>query len=159
MDFIMYKEKENMMKKRILAYFMTMALCAGMLAGCGGKNGEHAAEKTQDISEGSGTTESAGTEGKINFDEEPYEVVIENLTLGQEMPDLVMVEEEINKITLPEINCTVKLMNVHIGDHTTKLSLMAAGGEKVDIVTTGRTYALPNMVVDGLLLPLDGLMA
>ena len=148
-----------MMKKRILAYFMTMALCAGMLAGCGGKNGEHAAEKTQDISEGSGTTESAGTEGKINFDEEPYEVVIENLTLGQEMPDLVMVEEEIYKITLPEINCTVKLMNVHIGDHTTKLSLMAAGGEKVDIVTTGRTYALPNMVVDGLLLPLDGLLA
>lgn len=95
----------------------------------------------------------------MDVDEAPYEVVIENMTLGQEMPDLAAVEEAVNAITLPAINCTVSIMNIHIADHATKISLMIAGGEKMDLITTGRTVDLSNMVSDGILRPLDDLLA
>lgn len=148
--------------KRFIACLLTVAMGASLLAGCGENDsgtqssgtGESEAAGSTEASTGTGSEEA----GAINFDEEPYEIVIENLTLGTDMPDLEMVEEAVNEITLPEINCTVKLLNIHIADHVTRLSLMAAGGEKVDIVTTGRTYSYPSMVSDGLLLPLDDLL-
>ena len=45
-----------------------------------------------------------------NSAEEPYEVVIENVTLGQDMPDLEAVEAAVSNITLEKINCTVKFI-------------------------------------------------
>lgn len=142
-----------MKKRRYVAGMLAVSMGMSLLSGCGGKNAVGTADNTN-----SDSTADSKTEGTIDFNEEPYEVVIENLTLGEDMPDLQKVEDAINEITLKEINCTVKLLNIHIGDHPTKLALMAAGGDKVDIVTTGRTYALPNMVSDGMLLPLNDLL-
>lgn len=147
--------------KRLLAGVLTGAMCLSLMAGCGGS------DKDSKPSDGQGSGQNqdgqqeggeAAGDGEINFDEEPYEIVMESLTLGEDMADLAMVEEAINEITVPAINCKLKLLNVHIGDHVTKLSLMATGGEKVDIVTAGRTYAYSNMVADGLLLPLNDLL-
>lgn len=161
--------------KKLIACVLAVSMCAALLTGCGGSGsnggsgsgsgGQTAAPKVPEQpaagSEAADGQSGADKEasGVINFDEDPYEVVIENLTLGADMPDLKLVEEAINEISLPAVNCTVKLMNVHIADHVTKLSLMAAGGEKVDIVTTGRTYSYPTMVADRLLIPLDDLLA
>ena len=142
-----------MKKRRYVAGMLAVSMGMSLLSGCGGKNAVGTADNTN-----SDSTADSKTEGAIDFNEEPYEVVIENLTLGEDMPDLQKVEDAINEITLKEINCTIKLLNIHIGDHATKLALMAAGGDKVDIVTTGRTYALPNMVADGMLLPLNDLL-
>ncbi len=144
--------------KRFTACLLTAAMGMTLLAGCGG--GGNTASSQENTADTTGQTSASGSEtsGVIDFDEEPYEVVIENLTLGTDMPDLELVEEAVNEIALAEINCTVKLLNIHIADHVTRLSLMAAGGEKVDIVTTGRTYSYPSMVSDGLLLALDDLL-
>lgn len=149
--------------KKCVAILTTAAMCMTLLAGCGnsGSNPSTPSDDQTPQTQGGASEgpEGSDSSGLINFDEEPYEVVIENLTLGADMADLEMVENAINEITLPAINCTVKILNLHITDHVTRLSLMAAGNEKIDIVTTGRTYSFPSMVSDGLLLPLDDLLA
>lgn len=154
--------------KKILSLVLILAMSLTLLTGCGGNGSGSAQTKASDKATTKAETQASASEGQsedgstaagaIDFDEDPYEVVIENLTLGTDMPDLAKVEDAINEISVPAVNCTVKLMNVHIADHVTKLSLMAAGGEKVDIVTTGRTYSYPSMVADRLLIPLDDLL-
>ncbi|MCI8895274.1 MAG: ABC transporter substrate-binding protein [Lachnospiraceae bacterium] len=143
-----------MKREKVLSGLLTAAMCLSLLAGCGGGNQDSKPSDNQ----GGNSQQEEGNSGEINFDEEPYEIVLENLTLGEDIPDLEKIEEAVNEISVPAINCKLKILNIHIGDHVTKMSLMATGGEKVDIVTAGRTYAYPNMVADGLLLPLNDLL-
>ena len=89
----------------------------------------------------------------------PCEIVIEHLTLGDTpMPDLQAVEDAVSAITLPAINCTVKIENIPIADHATRISLMSAQNDQLDIINTGRTISLSELVADGALLPLDDLL-
>ena len=90
--------------------------------------------------------------------EEPYEVVIETVTFGAEYADIPAIEEAINAITVPAINVTVKILNVGIPQHAQKISMMIAGGEKVDLVMAGLTLPMANMAADGMLMPLDELV-
>ena len=94
----------------------------------------------------------------IDFNEDPYELVLECISLGFENPDTEMVEEAVNEITVPAVNVKVKIQFVTPQDQATKLALMAAGGDKLDIVTCG-LYPVTNMVGDQLLYPLNDLLA
>ena len=91
--------------------------------------------------------------------EDPYEVIIETVTFGAEYEDIPAIEEAINAITIPAINVTVKILNVGIPQHAQKISMMIAGGEKADLVMAGLTLPMVNMATDGMLLPLDELVA
>ena len=95
----------------------------------------------------------------FSYAEEPYEVVIETVTFGAEYADIPAIEEAINAITVPAINVSVKILNVGIPEHAQKISMMIAGGEKIDLVMAGLTMPMVNMAVDGMLLPLDELLA
>lgn len=90
--------------------------------------------------------------------EKPYEIIIESLTRGRAMPDLDKVEAAINEITVPAINCTVKIENVSIADHARVMDLTVAQNKRIDIVNTGRTTPLTEMVDHNLLIPLDDLV-
>lgn len=129
-----------MKKKRILALLMSAALSASLLAGCG--SGEEA------LSGSEGGSSDGGT----------YEVVLENVTLGAEYKDTEAIEEAINEITEPAIGCTVSILNVGIADHANRMSMMVAGGEKIDLCMTGLTTNLVSMVNDGMLCELDEYM-
>ncbi len=89
----------------------------------------------------------------------PYEVVIETVTFGAEYKDIPAIEEAINAITVPATNVTVKILNVGIPQHAQKISMMIAGNEKVDLVMAGLTLPMVSMAADGMLLPLDELVA
>ncbi len=141
--------------KKFLALLLALVLVVGMTA-CGksaDKNGETGAQATK------APSTDGQTESLINFDEEPYEVAIENVTLGQEYADTAAVEAAINAITVPAINCKVKIVNYHIADHATKVSLAVAGGDKLDLINTGLTTALSTLVSDGVVIALDELLA
>ena len=99
-----------------------------------------------------------GQKDYIDYDEDPYEVVIEVLTLGSNMESLPAMEEAINEITVPAINCTVKFQAIHIADHATKTALWAAGGEKVDIYYVGTTVPFTQFVSDGMIIPITELL-
>lgn len=62
------------------------------------------------------------------------------------MPDLQKVADAVSAITLPEINYTVKIENIPISDHATRISLMSAQNDQLDIINTGRTVSLSEMV-------------
>ena len=120
-----------MKKRKAAALFMAAAMVTGSLAGCGGNSGE---------------SQAAGSSGPDFADSgEPYNVIIENVTLGAEYKDTQAIEEAINAITQPEINCTVTIMNIGIADHANRMSMMIAGGEKLDLCMTGLTTNLVSM--------------
>lgn len=128
------------MKRKILAVLLGTAMICMSISGCGDKT-----KDTGSISQGSGN-------------EEPYEVVIENVTLGEEYKDIPAIEEAINEITLPEINCTVSILPIGIADHANKMSMMISGGEKLDLCMAGLTTNLSGMASDGMIYELDEYM-
>ena len=131
------------MKRRLSARLLGIAVACTALAGCGGS--KDGLEKTGD----------AGTDGGSPDGEESYEVVLETVTLGEEYPDIPAIEEAINAITLPDINCTVSILPIGIADHANKMSMMISGGEKLDLCMSGLTTNLTSMASDGMLYSLD----
>ncbi|MBQ8933467.1 MAG: ABC transporter substrate-binding protein [Lachnospiraceae bacterium] len=154
------------MKKKLISMVLVGAMSTMMLAGCGGKTeapaasapaagAETAAEEAAPAEEGAPAAEAS----VINFDEDPYEIAITLIGLNESNNDLDKVEEELNKITLEKINATVDIQPLFIGDMGTTTTMGIAGGEKMDIVTVGLVYSMSNAVSDGVLLPLDDLLA
>ncbi len=90
--------------------------------------------------------------------EETCEIVIENLTRGEEMPDLHAVEKAASRITQEKIGCTIRIENVPIADHARRMELNGISENRIDIINTGRTTPFQEMVAKGMLLPLDDLL-
>ena len=155
--------------KRILAFTASVSLVVGMLSGCQG-SGNSVKDTGKDTAVIQGTQSQSGTEpgvaddkekqsGNIDFTEAPVNLVVEVVDLGMEMKDVQEVTDAVNEILLEKINCTIQFQQIHIADHATKVALAVAGGEKLDVIMTGRTTSLPGMVSDGTLIPLDELIA
>lgn len=148
------------MKKKVLSMFLTMTMVAGLIAGCGGSDEKTAGDKAATVGTETASGAEEGTkEAVIDFDEDPYQVDIQFTGLFEENNDIEKVEEALNAITLEKINCTVHIVPTFIGDLPNNTSLAVAGGEKIDIVNVGLTQQMGAMVPDGLLLPLDDLLA
>ena len=152
------------MKKKLISMVLVGAMSTMMLAGCGGKTeapaasapaAEASTEEAAPAEEGAPAAEAS----VIDFNEDPYEIAITLIGLNESNNDLEKVEEELNKITLEKINATVDIQPLFIGDMGTTTTMGIAGGEKMDIVTVGLVYSMSNAVSDGVLLPLDDLLA
>ena len=130
--------------KKYLSLLMTLILGITLLAGCSsGKADETASgNQTADVTEAA--TPTTGSE-------EPYEIAVELVNIYQDYADLADVEAAINEITLPAINCTVKLVPVPIAEQGTKLSLSVAANEKLDLVNVGLLSTPSTLVGEGLL--------
>lgn len=113
------------MKKKALT---SLALSAAMLA-----------------SLGTAATTAAADEG------DNYELVIELMTFGPAPADIADVEAAISEITSEKIGATVKFLPVTVADHATKVNLLAAGGEKVDLIMTGITGDPATLYGNGVL--------
>lgn len=154
------RKGEKNMKKKVLSMFLTMTMVAGLIAGCGGSDEKTAGDKAATVGTETASGAEEGTkEAVIDFDEDPYQVDIQLTGLFAENNDIEKVEEALNAITLEKINCTVHIVPTFIGDLSNNTSLAVAGGEKIDIVNVGLTQPMDAMVPDGLLLPLDDLLA
>lgn len=144
------------MKKKLVACFVAMGMLAASLAGCGnsvsGDVSADAGAQTAEESSAESTTQGEQEEG------EPYEVVIELMTMGGELADIPLVEEALNSITVPAVNCKVSILHVGVAEHANKMSMMIAGGEKLDLCMAGITTRVTGMANDGMLLELDELI-
>lgn len=130
---------------------LMLAMLATLLAGCGGETKDTNSNTGADA-QGEADTQQSGE------DEEPYEIVIELMVPATAQPDTAMVEEAINAITVPAINCTVKFREITIADHATQLSLLGTDGDKMDIVFVGYTTSMNDLVSNGLLVGLGDLL-
>ncbi len=142
------KTKGVFILKKILSIGLSLMMTASLLAGCGGNDNNAGNSETGNSS----NTNSATNDTTSNDD--VYEMVMEIITYGFDDPDLQMVEDAVNGITVPEIGVKVKFMTVPIGEMSTKLGLLVSGNEKIDLVCTGLLTTPANLASDGLIQPI-----
>lgn len=141
--------------KKLISMLLIVAMAATLMIGCGGDDSQSVDNESAGNSEENSSNEG---DNQAASDEEPYEIVVELIGSGVAQPDTALVEEEINKITLPAINCTVKFREITIADHATQLSLLGTDGDKLDIVFVGYTTSMNDLVANGLLVGLGDLL-
>lgn len=136
--------------KKIVSLVMVVAMACGILSACGGNSESTTTTTTvQESSTGEAgeSTEptSQGENSAINFDEEPYTLVVCYPVLSEAQPDLPLIEEAINEITLKEINAKVKFEAVSLFSMANIYALKASGQEKVDLMMLmpGSSYLAP----------------
>jgi putative aldouronate transport system substrate-binding protein len=89
--------------------------------------------------------------------EKPYEAVMA-YSIFESMPrDIQLVEDEINKITVPKINVKVKLMPIAATSYRQQINLMLSGSEKVDLLAV-YSDSFGSYVSKGQLLPINNLL-
>ncbi len=87
-------------------------------------------------------------------EEETYKMVMQVINYGFDDPDLGMVQDAVNEITIPEIGVEVEFLTTPIMEQATKLGLLVSGGQQIDLVVSGLLTTPSNMVSDGLLQPI-----
>lgn len=142
------------MKKTAL--FLTAAMVLGSLMGCGAKDtpaGDTSGSGSPD------TGNSAVTDSSGKGSAEPYDIAIEMLYFGMEDQDMQEVLDAINAITVPAINATVSFVPTSFSEMATKPGLWHSSGDKVDVLMTGMMTDPQQLAEQGLLYPLDDLLA
>lgn len=120
------------MKKRVLALVAAAAMMLTLFAQC--------------------VTVSADSD-------EVVDLVVEFLYFGMEDPDLQEVVDAINEITVPKIGARISIITANWAEMATKPALWQASGEQVDIVISGGMCTPQQLAAQGLLMPLDDLLA
>lgn len=147
------RERMEIMKRRTISLLLVAGMLGTMLAGCGGGGKDGAAGNTGGSAATAGT--ESGAAGSAAEDGEPYTVGIQIVNVTTDQTDIEMVEEAVNEITVPAINCKVDIQNIFIGDLPTTTSMNVVSGDKMDIVCVGRTQKIHDIADDGILMPLD----
>lgn len=119
------------MKKRLLAGLLTGAMSVSLLAGA------VTAQAAEDV----------------------YDMNMEIITFGFDDPDLHEVEDAVNEISVPEIGVKVHFVTVPISEMMTKLSLLAASNEKIDLVQSGLLTTPSNLASQGLIMPMTDVLS
>lgn len=139
------------MKRKITSILLCGAMMISLLAGCGGSD----SQQNSDGANNNDTQQSAQAgENTGEADGEAYHMVLEVITYGYDDPDLQLVQDAVNEITVPEIGVEVEFLTVPIADMATKLGLLVSGGEQIDLVCAGLLTTPANLVADGLLQPI-----
>ncbi len=147
--------------KKIISMLLVLTMVLAMV-GCGSK--DKSTNNTTDNSSKNNVTvapeassDSEGTDGAKS--DEIYNMVMEIINYGYDDKDIKMVEDAVNAITEPAIGVHVTFLTVPIANMSTKLELMVAGGEQMDLVQTGLLTTPNNLAASGLLTPLTDLLA
>lgn len=134
------------MKNRFIAGALCAAMAAGVLTGCGNSEAIDTASKQES-----------------DFSEDPVVVNWYMWAVGVSAPSreaLNRVETKINEITEKEINVTVHLEILEMGNYLTQLPMQITAGDKIDLITTfpAGGGSFNTMAASGQLLPLNDLI-
>lgn len=139
--------------KKMVSLLLTLGMTAGLLAGCGG--GADSGKDNNNSGNGAGGTQSSAADGSTGAaDGETYHMVMELITYGFDDPDLPMIQDAVNAITVPKIGVEVEFMTVPIGEMATKLGLLVSGNQQIDLVVTGLLTTPANLASEGLIQPI-----
>ena len=146
-----------MKKKKALATMLAAVMALGMTA-CGSTNTTSSSTSSTDTtSTNSKDNTSSSSAAQTTADEgDPYEVVLEWPAIGNTPTEenLQKIEAAINEVTVPEINCTVKLYPVELNELSNANTLAISTGEKVDLIVSVNT-GVGTLVDQGLIVPMD----
>ena len=146
-----------MKKKKALATMLAAVMALGMTA-CGSTNTTSSSTSSTDTtSTNSKDNTSSSSAAQTTADEgDPYEVVLEWPAIGNTPTEenLQKIEAAINEVTVPEINCTVKLYPFELNDLSNANTLAISTGEKIDLIVSVNT-GVGTLVDQGLIVPMD----
>ncbi len=132
--------------KKVLSLLLVLVMAMSLLVGCGGD------ADTSGDTQADNNGEQTSNDGGEQADGEVYEMVYQMINFGFDSPDLQMVEDALNEITVPKIGVKVKIITTPIAEMATKLGLMVSGNEKIDLAQTGLLTTPSNLVAEGLLM-------
>lgn len=113
--------------KKCMTVLMVVLICA-WLSGCGNQ-----AAKSDTVGSGSAGTSDASSEG-------PAEVIFRFANYGPTITDLQTVEDAMNEILIPKINCKIKLETVDGSNYNNQMNLDLASSTRIDVALTGGSY-------------------
>jgi len=121
---------------------MVVALLLSACSSGADKKSSGPASETQTEKTGEETTQSGQNQ------EPPTELRVAFLVTGSQPADESLIEEELNKILIPEINVKVDLLPINFGAAMQQYNLMLSSGEKLDLMLTF-PYTYTNLVGQG----------
>jgi putative aldouronate transport system substrate-binding protein len=150
--------------KRFLSLAMAVMMILSLTA-CGGNKSTTSQESKSDVTLGAtGAAESdtsqqegtASTNSTIDFEEDPYTLTVCYPVLSETQPDLPLIQEAINEITLREINVKVQFEAVGLFSMANVYALKASSQEKMDLMMLmpGYNY-MANFVTSNMIRPID----
>lgn len=98
------------------------------------------------------------TVSKDEKKQEIYEISVENVILGDKNADITRIESLANEITIPAIGCRIKIIDCDISEHEDLVRKIQAGIEHVDLIETGLTTSLSDLVSSGTVIQLEELL-
>lgn len=124
--------------------------------------GNNKASNDDTTNEGNGNENNVEkTEGVDEKDDDGLEHadLVWYFPLPQVPKDIKMIEEAVNEITEEKINATIKMKAISFGDYPEKMNLVAASGEKADIMWTSNwSFDYVQNQSQGVFVPLDELL-
>ena len=90
----------------------------------------------------------------VKAEEDVYDMNMEIITYGFDDVDLQEVEDAVNEISVPEVGVRVHFVTVPISEMMTKLPLLAASNEKIDLVQSGLLTTPSILASQGLIQPM-----
>ncbi|KAA1183410.1 extracellular solute-binding protein [Paenibacillus sp. B2(2019)] len=147
-------------KKKLLTIGTSLFLTASLFAGCSGnaKTGE--------------TTSNTSTEAPTVKEEAVKEETVKEATgidtskkvelqfymLGDAPKDLKLIQDEVNKMALEDLNATVKFNFTTWTDWDQKYKLLLSSGQPIDLIFTAEWTNYQSYAMKGAFLPLDDLI-
>lgn len=150
-----------MKKRKIISLLLTLVMVIS-LAGCSSSEKPTATKPTEATASptDSAATEAPASEGTaIDFSEKPYTLKICYAVMSEAQPDLALIQEKLNEITLKELNCKVELEAVSLFNMANIYALKASSQEKMDLILLmpGSNY-LTNFANSKLIQPMDDML-
>lgn len=146
--------------KKILTLLLASVLALSAFAACaGGTGSSSSSQASQSESEAQASQRESEASKEQEAEREPYEIVLQLVNYGMDIPDLGLIEEKVNEIIQPQINATMKFATVPVSEQFMKLNLWVGGNEKIDLAMAGITTNPSNLVGQGVLMPITDYIA
>ena len=134
--------------KRILSTLLAVFLLAGIFAGCQNSTSNQSQAPSGHQSDPSSSEE-----------EEPVTLKVAFYSYVAQPPDMLKVQDELNKILQEKIGCSVELMPINAADYPSRMNLMLQNGDELDLLLTGTGLNYYVQANSGQLLPLNDLLS
>lgn len=147
------------MKKKLVAFLLSMTMCAGMLAGCGSK------EETKTSSSESQTVQSQGTEAQSSEvqsteAEQPQETtnIVVYYRANVQNSDKAVIEA-MNEYSEEKIGVTITYTPIPSSEYKDKLSMDLAAKADIDLCWMANYTGLKALAEQGALMELTDILA
>ncbi|WP_442953115.1 extracellular solute-binding protein [Paenibacillus sp. Soil750] len=144
--------------KKMYSVSMALALAGSVVAGCSSSTSTSSPSPSAAAATKAPETTAAAATAKPAGIDTSKKVELQFYMLGPAPKDLPVIEEEINKLALKDLNATVKFNFTTWTDWDQKYKLLLSSGQAVDLIFTAEWTQYQSYAKKGAFLALDELL-